>query len=235
MNRPNEDHAAIDPDYSHKWVFVIPTNAERSGEHLKEITSIAKDIFQSSSNFLRPIQLSYFVRLYAKTHHYPFDDENAEPFDTLKRHLENDEGVSFEAFETSTEHSHDGPFRIPRISFDRNRVRIQLADGEHYLDRATKCVPYRAGEPLDREPSWDPLTITISHAPNLDYPAIDTEYVYLVSVELRSQIWFEPSPVGDVNRKHLSAFLERLAAALPFEKIQREPKRGLEYELGDIF
>lgn len=235
MTSRNHNHVAIDPDHSHYWDFVVPMRATTGREQVDEILSLSGVILDAADDFVTTTELSYHVDCFPVEHKVPFFQDDVEPVRTIERVLEDESGLSRDELEAPDALQHDESTWLPQVSFDRNEVLVHLASGDRRIDRTTDCIEYRAGDPIDRVPSWDPIDISITHAPNLDDPDVDSEYVYHVSVELRSDIWFEPTEIGATNREYLSAYLQRIADSIPYESINRYPVRNLKYELADIF
>jgi hypothetical protein len=224
MSQRNRQHVAIDPDYNTFWGFILPAEAETCSQEVEEFTSNCTNLFGTFNDFLVPIELQYYIRLYATDEQIPWESE-AEPIDTIERTLIDNDGIDVDDFVTSTQVEREGAPWIPQIEFDRNKVRVRLETGDHLSDRTNRCTRYQHGEPLERESSWDPITISISHTPNRSYPDVDSEYIYQVGFYLQSDLWFEETEIGEKNRDYLSAFLERVENTLPVAKVVRDPER----------
>jgi hypothetical protein len=215
---------AINPDYSTYWGFVLPAAGETCTEEVDEIRSICSQLFETFGDFFVPIKLQYYIRLYATDEQIPWESE-AEPIDTIERTLIDKNGIDVGDFVTSTQVDQEGAPRIPRIGFERNKVRVRLETGDHLADRTNRCTRYRHGEPLERESSWDPVSLTVAQTPNTRDSDVDSEYIYHVVVYLQSDLWFEATEIGEKNREYLSAFLERIEKTLPVAKVVRDAER----------
>lgn len=220
MNTDNRDHVAISTDSGVNWDFIISSEATTCAEQASEMTEHCTQLFDTFDDFLTPIELVYPIWVYSENYQLE-DDDATEPVDTMERNLHNEAGLTAHDFVASTRIDHPGARRIPRIQFDHNRLRIRLDDGDRFVDQ-TDCVSYSKGEPVNWEPTWDPLDVTVFFNKNRRYDDIEPEYVFHISVSLRSGVWIERTESGDINRTYLSAFLERIADTLPVDRLERD-------------
>lgn len=234
MNQKNVDHVAVYPDLSGLyWSFTIATDAMTCNQVSAEMVTHVTELFKTFEDFLIPIELSYQISVYEdEGQRIPVLNEKVDPVVEVERQLNNDSGIRSKEFVASTRVPYSGSSWIPRVPFETNQVKIQLASGERYVDRNNGCVSYRNGEPLDRQPSWDPLAVTIVHYPLLSSDEQPFNSAFHIMVQLRSDIWFEPTEIGRENRKNLSDFLSRIDSGFEIEKIDRnmdwEPPIDLE-------
>ncbi len=221
MENENEDHARVSTDSGVNWDFIIPSDATTCSEQSNEMTELCSKLLCSFGEFLLPVGLTYQLRVYPKNQSLPYGDNTSKPTETYVRELSDECGLTADDFMTSTQIDHSGSRFIPRVPFHHNRLKVRLNNSDQYIDR-TYCIAYKKGEPVNRDPTWDPLDLTISFAPNRYHDDIDSPYLFHISVSLRSDIWLAKTERGETNRAYLSAFLGRLSDTLPVEKVDRE-------------
>lgn len=231
MNRRNREHVAIDPDSSYYWIFVVPETATTTTEHVQDIRSLATGVLEAGSEMVRPTTVVYYERRYPED----ADPASTEPLETIERSVESDDGFTAESLAEEIDVDYSGPVRIPEVRFDRCKVRIRLEDGDSWIDRGDRCVPYNAGEPVDWEGVRDPLTVRIEYATNIEHPGLDAEYVYYVRIKPQSDIWFEDTEIGSINRAYLSSYLEDVYEQVSPDLVLREPDRVGQVALDEIF
>ncbi|WP_154658621.1 hypothetical protein [Halopiger djelfimassiliensis] len=214
-------HVAIATEYGVDWDFIVPSEAVTYSEQANEMATLCTTIFDSFDDFLTPIELTYTIQLYQENRNVSAMDTRTEPGETLERSLRNESGITAHEFVASTQVDRATIRSIPRVPFDHNRVKLHCNDSERSIDR-TDCVVYRKGEPVNWEPTWDPLDVRIAFAPNRHHPAVGSEYMYHISVGLMSDVWIKQTKAGTRNRTTLSRFLERLSDSLPSEQVVRD-------------
>lgn len=232
MSEKNQTHLAIDPDDSHSWSFVVPSDAETAEEQFEEMTEFAADVLDAGGDFLRPREVVATRRSYAEKYEFPFGE--VLPQGTERVPVESEGTVTSDDLDADALRE-DPPELLIRVSSERTEVEVELADGTRYLDRSEDCVPYRDGEAQDWEPNDDPLEFKITHSSNGEAVDGEATHIYSVSVTAHGTIWFESSELGDANRERLSAYLQRLDDVLDPEVVRRSSKRFSESELADVF
>lgn len=233
MSEKNRDHVAIDPDNSHYWGFVLPSDAETSAEHVEEMTAVARNVLEATEGFLRPSRLLAKFRTYDDLS-YPFDPEEDIPIGTDHTYVDPEGPVSADDVDPAAIPA-EFPYNLLKVISKDNEVRVELADGTRYVDRTEDCVPYRSGEAQDWDPNDDPVSVSVSHSENFDFDGVDTDHVYYVKVVVPGTIWFEDSELGDANREHLAGFLQRLDDRLDAGTVRRQSDRFDEETLAKTF
>lgn len=234
MDPRNRTHVAIDPEYSYYWIFAVPSTATTSEEHLLEMGSIASSVLEVGNTFVQPTEIIYYERRYSDDD-TPFDEGSSEPVETIENSIRDEDGVSVDSLVQALGVDDTGPVRIPEVRFDRCKVRIYLENGDSWIDRSEKCIPYRAGEPLDINGVRDPLTVKVQHATNIEHADLDADYVYYVWIKPQSDIWFEDTEIGSVNRGYLSSYLQDIHDEVSPALVLRDSDRVPEAELDEIF
>lgn len=221
MNNMNRDHVAISTATAVTWNFIVPSEATTCADQASEMTDICAQLFDAFGDFLTPIGLRYGIAIYSEDREIPYGDGQTEPVEEVVQELRDESGITASDFVTSTHVDYPGVRWIPRVGFDNNQLKIRFKDGDRYVDRSD-CVAYVKRNPVNWNPTWDPLEIKVGHVPNRSYEDIDAEYIYRISVGLLSDVWIEQSDLGEINQTYLSAFLNRLAEAIAFKQIKRD-------------
>lgn len=221
MNCSRRDHVAISTASGVGWHYIVPSTATTCAEEADEMIELCSQLFGVFGGFLTPVGVEYGIAVYATDRHPPYDDETAEPIASVTREIRDGSGITNSDFVTSARVPHAGARWIPQIQFDRNRLRIHFPDGDRFIDRSN-CVAYAKGEPVNRDPTWEPIEIVVKYTGNREYTNIDADYVFRIDVRLFSDVWFTETTSGKRNRDSLSEFLARLAETLPAEQIHRE-------------
>lgn len=221
MSNENRDHVAITTSTGVSWNFIVPSTVTTCSDQANEMTDLCTEMFGVFGNFLTPIGLRYGISIYPNDQEIPYTGDTAEPVAEVVRDITADAGITAEGFIASTEVDSPGVRWIPQVPFGHNRLKVQIDSKDRYIDRSD-CVVYVKNKPVNRNPTWDPLEITVRHVPNRNHNEIDSEYIYRICVGLSSDVWIEQTATGETNRTYLSRFLERLARVLPYELLERE-------------
>ena len=227
MSRTNWDHIRTSTDSGVNWDFIIPSDAGTCEAGTKEVIDQCTCLLESFDDFLTPVRMIYPIRIFQEDPDLQ-EVHDVEPVETIQRVLRDESGISASDFVASVGVDHGNARWIPRVPFDHNRLKISFDDGCRYIDRSD-CVSYVNGEPVDWEPTWDPLSVTVLFDTNRGIQGGDSEHLIHVSVSLRSDIWLEQSERGNVNRAFLSAFLERIENSLPVALINRDVYRTSDF------
>lgn len=203
------------------WDFIIPSQTTTCSEQATEMIDICTQLFETFGDFLTPIELEYGIAVFSADRTPPFGKDTVEPTEIVRKHLQDESGLTAADFVDSTQIDHPGVRFMPRIPIDHNQLKTWGSGGDRVIDR-TNCVAYTKGEPVNQEPSWDPLKLVVTYIPNTQHEDIDTEHNIHVRVSLQSNLWIEQTPSGDINREYLSAFLESIDEKLPVERVERE-------------
>lgn len=221
MNKESNNHIAISTASGVVWDFVIPAEEMMCSEQATEMTTLVKQLFDTFETFLTPIELEYGIALYAEDRIPPFGDETVEPVETIRRKLRDETGVTASDFVTSTRVAQSGARFMPRIPISHNRLQMWFGDDDQFVDR-TDCVSYLKGEPVNWEPTWDPIELVVLYVPNSHHERSCSEYTFRIRVSLHSDVWIEQTELGDRNREYLSQFLERIGNIRSVKFVERE-------------
>lgn len=221
MTRKNRDHVAVSTDSGISWNFIVPSAVTTFADQSAELTRICIKLFNAFGDFLTPIDITYAIEMYSEEQSLLNGSDTAETGKTVKRELSNDAGLTADDVLAGTEIDCAGVRWIPQLPFTHNRLKIRMNGRDEQVSRKD-CVLYEDGTSVSWQPTWDPLEVVLSHVENLQHDDIDSEFIYHISVDLRSDVWLERTEQGEINREYLSQFLERLGSTLPFETVERE-------------
>ena len=221
MTRKNRDHVAVSTDSGIAWVFTVPSDVTTFADQSAELTRICTKLFDTFGDFLTPIGITYVIEMYSEGQIPLNGGDTVEPEKTVERKISNDAGLTVDDVLAGAEVDCSGVRWIPQLPFAHNRLKIRKNGKDEQISRKD-CVLYEDGTSAGWQPTWDPLEVTVSHVENFEYDDIDSEFVYHISVDLRSDVWLERTEQGEINREYLSQFLERLGSTLPFERVGRE-------------
>lgn len=219
----DNDHVAVNPDYTQDWIFVIPSDYEDCSDQLNELIEICRVLFDAFNHFIIPCKITYTENM------YPAGWSISKIWENLDRRtnrddieLSGEDGIDLDTLVEYLRKEKSGTKYIHMIQFIENSVKVHLESGERYVDRSDGIVEYRGQDPLDADPITDPLTINLSHAPNRDDPEIKSPFLTDIRVKTKSQIWFGDDDINRMNGRRLADFLETLRSALPVEKVIRD-------------
>jgi hypothetical protein len=236
MRQKNRDHLAIFPELECQWVLIVPSDAKLCSAQSSEILEICGDIFDSFNGFITPTAIDYNLFLFSENIPIPTSrTETNDKLELLEQKLEIDSGIEYIDLFDSAQYSENHTRWIPFIDFSRNRILVRLEDGGHNIDRNGLCLAYRRGQQTDREPMSDPLKLNIWHVPVDDNQTHNSAFEFQISVQIYSDIWFEDSAIGEMNRDLLTAFFERLMETLDVAEVRRSSNRYAVSELNSIF
>lgn len=222
MNKKNRDHVAVPIERETAfWAFILPSSAETCDEQANEMVSHCETLFGTFQEFLVPTEISYHIHRFPPEQTLPVGVSDDEHLEAINRKLRNESGISVEAFRDSVYVSKPGSRWIPRIIFDDVKVKIRLDNNHVYASRNEYTIGYQSGESVDNKQTQPPLNCKLLHVPNTSYTEIDTEYVTGIHISPISDIWFENTEIGSVNRRYLSLFLKRVEETFPVASIER--------------
>lgn len=236
MTGKNNEFLAVYPDKSATyWAFIIPSAARTCENQADEMLSRYETIASTFEEFIKPTRIELLINRVQTGHVLPASIEDSEWLGTSTTELKNTNGISSAEVRDASTISDPGDRWIPRIFVPSARVKVRLADGDLWADRTDHTVEYRNGDPLDREPTVDPIQVSLLHHQNQSYPGVSSEFVNSVKITPFSDIWFEETEMGSTNREYLRAFLQRVDEALNVEEIDRVSANGNRRELEEIY
>lgn len=222
MYKKNNSLVAVFPDARGTWTFCLPSTSSTVSEQAEQMISIFEKSYDILEEIMNPEKTSvYTTKFPAET---PIEEtfvENVDidqmenltytfagPIDGLRTLLmqETDKRQGFD-------------FLIGRIQFERATVNCRLADGDVYVNRDQHSVYYYNGEVNENKSGVsDPLDFEVVYFDSINIPDIESESIICVRIRTWTDIWFEDTEIGAVNRDRLRSTLERLDEELPIKK-----------------
>lgn len=200
----NRDFVTFRPSISTGWELFVPVEADTPGSLLEETCTVLEGI-DATSHFFSPTGFEYSAHVGGDVSEV-VELTNLEGGKAGRVDSSDDESLSLmvaelhnrlEALETTV--------WLSNVRFDRGWTNIRLVDGDHRIDmNSTRYKRTSDGEPTDRNPTREPLTISVFV--NIDR----TPQQYEVVVWTHTDIWFEDTDIGAINRTRLGDALERL-------------------------
>ncbi|USZ71097.1 hypothetical protein [Natronosalvus halobius] len=203
------------------WAFIMPSRVETCEAQANEMVARCETLFETFEDFIVPTEINYAIGRFPPGQRLLVGVSMNEYLETIERELRNESGITVEAFRDSTHVDESGSRWIPRVAFDGTEVKVRLNDGDVAASRRSNTVEYRKDEPLNNDPTQDPLELSVLHGSNTDNYDTDAGYVTSIIVAPMSDIWFEESDIGTMNRRHLTAFLERIENTFPVVDVER--------------
>lgn len=222
MTDNNRDYVAVyaDRDVMY-WTFVLPSEATTCEEQAKEMLDRCETLFGTFEEFLAPTRVELLVNQFRPGHTLPAANDDAEWIDSVSPELRDPNGISPTDVRDAATVSEANDRWIPRIFVPGTKVRIRLEGGDVWADRTNHTIEYMSGRPTDRDPTVDPIEVTLLHHENESDPEITADHVSSVLISPFSDIWFEDSEIGRKNADRLAAFLGRIEEMMPVEKVER--------------
>ncbi|MFC3959412.1 hypothetical protein [Halovivax cerinus] len=222
MSQANRDHVALRPDRDVMfWEFIVPSRVKTCEAQATEMVSLFERLFETFGSFFVPTEITYAIGRFPPGQRLPVDVNVDEYRGHIRRELRDESGITVEAFRESARIDGSEARWIPRIEFDETEVTVRLEQGDVAASKHKNTVSYRKGEPVEDAPAQDPLDLSALHGQNTGRYNTDAEYVTSFVVAPMSDIWFENTEIGATNRRYLTAFLERIEAALPVVDVER--------------
>lgn len=220
MSEQSQEHIPISTDFGVSWNFVIAP--ERSVDNQREeMVSKTKKLFNCFDNFLYPYETNYNILFYSNDT-TPDKYSSVNPTQTIERIIIYDgEGFIEDNLNNSVNEHTTGTAWIPHIKFDHNEYRVYLGGEKRVVDR-TDCIQYQNGQPMQELPVWDPIEIVISHDTTPMKVERQTDFVFQISISLRSDLWISQTEQGMFNRRNLSAFLYSIDEQYQSPVIERD-------------
>jgi hypothetical protein len=222
MDSKNRDHLAIQPDLEAYWKLAMASDATTCSEETEEMLVTCSELFDAFFGFIQPTGAKFKVTEDPSGHSLPtLKTGEGDRLETTEVQLEMEDGIEYDDIKGAVQFPDERALWLPRIFFDSNKVKVNLAEGTQYLDRNSPCVTYRRTARVDDQPQFDPLSMDIWHLENIPDNQIDSDFIYMLSIRPHSDIWFEDGDIGLRNRELLSSFFERLEKTFHIEAVDR--------------
>lgn len=234
MDGINTDFVGVQIDAGGSWSFFIPSDARRLSDCLSEFASISERLFDACEGFLQPVEVEYSVKRYSGDGPVSVlfdggDRREAALLESDRHRIVDEDGVSEVPIQT---HRIDGEevACVGDIEFVRSRARIYLEEFDGWVDRGSNRIKTtRFGEVLSSDPTEDIFFLTVTHLKASQNP--DLESGYHLSVGTYTDLWFEDTEIGEVNRRRLTDFFGRLVDSFEFVEIRVDSKRHSDDQL----
>lgn len=219
----NEEHVQTHSESVATWGFLVPSNAERCSEAMNEITALCEGLFEAFGDFVVPLRIQYQLQERPEGARVPHPSRDPPPRKVRTIDLRSEDGIGIATVVESFRGDSHASMYVSELPLERNRVKVWLGSGDEYLDRENSHTVPAMSDPADRGVWHDPLSIRLLHAP-FDIEGVSTEFIYYLSVRLFSDIWFEETSRGQVNREYLVDFFRRLHDQLAVEVVERRSR-----------
>lgn len=219
----NVNHVAIKEGVKCTWTFVLPSNARYCADEIEELSDICSQLFSTLDNFVVPLRANFSIQRYPRGSLIPVGDDGGPNgcIEQLERSVSDDDGIKVDSLIAAFHPNRSSDAYVQRVHIDRTKVNMRLEWGDGLVDRYAHSVRYNVDTPLDRPPSYDPLYFEIAHLPNVDVVDTDSDFLFVVRVNTKTDIWFEDTEIGRVNRERLTALLRRIDTTLSTKKLIR--------------
>jgi hypothetical protein len=153
----------------------------------------------------------------------------------LTHKVQNTNGITMDDLrEILPQHSDHVQF-LTSVRIESEKVRCWLEDGDVFAGETNNTARYDRDTRLDaNNVACLPLDIHMFYAKNFDEDDVDADILIYIFVSTWTDIWFEDTEIGRVNRDRLRGLLERINSSLPVAKVHRESTHW-EDEMTDIF
>lgn len=213
----NVDFVAYRPQDESSWSFTIAGKAKKTSEILDEILEITRKVFDINKGFFIPTKIECVLLTFS-------DDLSAsgvfglEHLNIIRKEIKSDKGISYHKFLQdiqNIETTKDEIKYLRRIEIDEGKTKFVLKGKDEYVDRNSKGLyaGWRFDEISDRQPTSDPIRIDIYHnylkGENQHVESADPAY-YDIVFWTETDIWFEKTEIGLVNRKRLGNVLKKV-------------------------
>lgn len=219
--RKNLDFIAYTPQWSSAWRFFIRGTTWNLSQVYDEIIYLTKKFFTISDEFFIPTKLYYPLST------KPYDCQiyqyfllsklNFESIDFFEKEIKSESGISFNDFHNDilTIKTQEQYIRyINRVDL-WGKTCFSLGSNEVYINNNSpkELYAYWDYDEVDLDVSTtDPITISLIHSSwkgNNEVEIIDPAY-YEIVIRSNTDIWFESSETGLINRNILRNFIKKL-------------------------
>lgn len=165
MTGKNQDFAAYMPSLDCSWIFTLRSESETIAETYNYILDISDKVWDSGNGFLIPTDVSFILHGFNENMGAERIFET-QPTDTRSDSCHNKEGVSFNQLAKRIGQCEDEinpPVSISEIKIESATTILTIGQQEVGVNQKTGDFYkwMRHDEPIDREPSRDPITVTV--------------------------------------------------------------------------
>lgn len=212
--RKNKDVVAYVPSLDCHWMFDVPLTGPRVSDMHAELLQLFEQVFYVVDGWLQPQNAEYTLL------HYD-EDISANKFFQSEHssgsieeiHLDSSDPTQSFLTKLGDTTSHDRTEVISRFIVNQAATKIKLDKRDEYVDmKSTESyVWWLSDGPIDRQPTSDPIEVHV----RLRRPTTSgNPPVARIIFESYTDIWFEETDIGEVNRQRLAGVLRHLAAVL---------------------
>jgi hypothetical protein len=230
----NSDVVALQTDRQGTWIFDISSEADTVSEGLDESLSIYNTLTETFVDFVVPTEVTVTLKSFSGGMSMDSVIEASMAGDEVENSkidfLEPDD-VSTSDIRSEIPESTELSHFIPKITIDNAKVHCRLAGEDVYADKETHSARYHGDDLLENKPSSrGPLHFLVLYVK----PPDRGDILVNLYISTRSDIWFEDTEIGRVNRDRLRGLLRRIDESLPVARIHRESTRW-ESEMKGIY
>ena len=234
----NTTEVAVVADKQATWTFCVPSTAETISEAVEELVHAYEGVTTPSEDFVVPEEVTMTLKSRPGNPSMKaiFDAiiENKET-DDIKSTIREKNGITGQHLRAVLPDRTEQKYFIQKASIDNARVRFRLADGDVYANRTDNSTLYSDDTRFDSDTAtYPPLEFLFLYAKNFDEDDVDADILIYIFVSTWTDIWFENTDIGAINRDRLRRLLQPIDDALPVAKVHRE-STWWEDEMSDIF
>jgi hypothetical protein len=199
MNKKNQRVVAYTPWSDTEWSITGDVHGRSSG--FDSDHEVLKSLYQCLSGFISPTEVEFVVQ-------YP-EEEGLEP--EAGRIYKNEITFQIVIDELSERIGNSNNARIARISIEDCEARFQIESGMVWI--GTESTAYASFDKQGQQiasPSRPPLTVELFNT-----GLVGEEYEYEIVLRSHTDIWFENTSLGEINRRQLRNLI--LCLGTPFE------------------
>lgn len=209
-----DEHAAV-------WRFRVPVAGTTDRERFEGMLSVVETLFEAFDPLLRPTQVEYRLS--------PHEEDDASD---IEETVSDSDGVSFDRLsEDVRSHGDASDYRLSPLGF-QGPITVRRSDGDCEVGPESD----RYGRPDDaRESSEPPIRVSVSQ---VGFMLPEGEYEYVIEVTTNTNVWFEETESGAVNRERLANVLATVEESLdPYvaDVTTTESYFGLEHDYPDLY
>jgi hypothetical protein len=222
----NEGIVAVKSDIQAVWEYNLPMNATTVSESRTEFLDICERVFACFDDFFRPTQASIHRESFSPNTsiEYPLDpdrDSSDEKSHVLK--ISEANGLTAADIYAAANPNQSEYSLVRRININEGEIKIRLAEGDVWADQDTHTARFTTdGIDLDAGLGTDPLQIHFYILNSSYRSAIETDRSICISVYTWTDIWFEDTQIGAVNRDRLRVLLECIHNQFPESTVRRK-------------
>ena len=208
----NREFVAYDPGLETAWIFAVaPTKWTTTGRFQETLQRI-EDIFDAFGGLLYPRELEYII--FAVEKGVSVDSVDLSSLSPRTHDIDRSFTISFEDLVDVLQENTSSDETIPwltRLSSNRAAVRLRLNREDHFIDIGSdRYRTWTDNQVSEKPPSQSPLKVRLTH-----YGTGNEEQQYFqIVIYTYTDIWFENTEIGRINRERLTDALSRFASAL---------------------